>query len=138
MNNQEAIEQLKFDMDMITFDPHTGEEITLEQVKDRNEKNYETYLADEIAIKALEKQVAKKPILKSGQSVVHVNRGDKPHEMRVDKWQDWCCPVCGWFVGQRYNIYRHDGSAHPHDQRKSDYCNECGQKIDWSNEAGEK
>ena len=81
-----------------------------------------------------EKQVPKKPILKSGQSMVHINRGDKPHEMRMNQWQEWCCPVCGWFVGERYNCHRNDGSVHPHDQRKSDYCNECGQHIDWSKE----
>lgn len=78
----------------------------------------------------IDTRLAKKPILKSGQSVVHVNKGDKPHEMRVDKWQEWCCPVCGWFVGQRYNR----PLGNPHDQRKSNYCNECGQYIDWSNE----
>lgn len=56
---------------------------------------------------------------------------DKPvSEMSIDKWEDWCCPVCGWFVGQRYN----KPSGQPHDQRKSNYCNECGQHIDWSNE----
>ena len=90
--------------------------------------------AKAIVSKALEKQVPKKPVFKEGQGMVHINRGDKPHEMRVNKWQAWCCPVCGWFVGERYNRLRNDGSIHPHDQRKSDYCNECGQRIDWSNE----
>lgn len=84
--------------------------------------------------KALEKQIPKKPILKSGESLVHINKGDKPHEWNLNKWCSWCCPVCGWFVGERYNRVRNDGSIHPHDQRKSNYCNECGQAIDWSDE----
>lgn len=87
-----------------------------------------------MAIKALEKQIPKKPILKSGESLVHINKGDKPHEWKLNKWCSWCCPVCGWFVGERYNRVRNDGSIHPHDQRKSNYCNECGQAIDWSDE----
>ena len=87
-----------------------------------------------LAIKALEKQIPKKPILKSGESLVHINKGDKPHEWKLNKWCSWCCPVCGWFVGERYNRVRNDGSIHPHDQRKSNYCNECGQAIDWSDD----
>ena len=88
--------------------------------------------AIDIAINALEKQIPKKPIIKSGESLVHINKGDKPHEWKLNKWCSWCCPVCGWFVGERYNRVRNDGSIHPHDQRKSNYCNECGQAIDWS------
>ena len=88
--------------------------------------------AYDIAIKSIEKQIPKKPILKSGESLVHINKGDKPHEWKLNKWCSWCCPVCGWFVGERYNRVRNDGSIHPHDQRKSNYCNECGQAIDWS------
>lgn len=85
----------------------------------------------ELAIKALEKQIPKKPILKSGESLMHINKGEQPHEWRINKWQDWVCPICGWFVGQRYNCLRSHGEPHPHDQRKSNYCNECGQHIDW-------
>lgn len=81
-------------------------------------------------IEAREKQIPKKPILKSGETLMHINKGDKPHEWKTEKWQDWVCPVCGWFVGQRYNA----SQAHPHDQRKSKFCNECGQAIDWSEE----
>lgn len=80
-----------------------------------------------IAISALEKQIPKKPILKSGVSITHINKGDKPHEWRNVQWQDWVCPECGWFVGQRYNATQ----CKPHDQRKCNYCNECGQAIDW-------
>lgn len=81
----------------------------------------------EKAKEALEKQIPKKPILKSGVSLIHINKGDKPHEWRNVQWQDWTCPECGWFVGQRYNATQ----CKPHDQRKCNYCNECGQAIDW-------
>lgn len=54
MTEREAVAQLEFDKAMITFDPTTGEELTLELVKLRNEDNYKTYLADELAIKAFE------------------------------------------------------------------------------------
>lgn len=80
-----------------------------------------------MAISALEKQIPKKPILKSGESLIHINRGDKPHEWRNVQWQDWTCPECGWFVGQRYNATQ----CKPHGQRKCNYCNKCGQAIDW-------
>lgn len=74
------------------------------------------------------RDVAMKPVLKTGKSIIHCNKGDQPHEWKFEKWQDWCCPVCGWFVGQRYNATQ---DKH-HDQRKCNYCNECGQKLDWS------
>lgn len=79
-------------------------------------------------IEAREKQIAKKPILKNGESGSFVDYEDGHGEYKVTKWQDWVCPICGWFVGQRYNRSQN----HSHDQRKCNYCNECGQKIDWS------
>ena len=83
-----------------------------------------------VAIEALEKQIPKKPILKNGESGSFVDYKDGHGEYKVTKWQDWVCPICGWFVGQRYNRSQN----HSHDQRKCNYCNECGQKIDWSDE----
>ncbi len=53
MTENEAIVQLNFDMEMIRFNPDTGETLTLEQIKAQNEDNYNTYLADETAITAL-------------------------------------------------------------------------------------
>ena len=88
--------------------------------------------AFDMAIVAMERRIPKKPFLKDGESIIHVNKGDEPHEWIKGKWQDWVCPVCGWFVGQRYNAVRNNGEVHPHDQRKSNFCNECGQAIDWS------
>ena len=83
-----------------------------------------------MAIQALEKQIPKKPILKNGESGSFVDYEDGHGEYKVTKWQDWVCPICGWFVGQRYNRSQN----HSRDQRKCNYCNECGQKIDWSDE----
>lgn len=77
---------------------------------------------------AREKQIPKKPILKNGETGSFVDYENGHGEYRVTKWQDWVCPICGWFVGQRYNRSQN----HSHDQRKCNYCNECGQKIDWS------
>lgn len=113
MTPKEAIEQLN------------GAQIVL---VNREEADFNTAVI--LAINALEKQIPKKPILKNGETLVHLNKGDKPHEWQMNKWQDWVCPVCGWFVGQRYNA----SQAHPHDQRKSKFCNECGQAIDWGEE----
>lgn len=81
---------------------------------------------------AVEKQTAKRPVLKNGESGMFVDYTDGHGEYKVAKWQDWVCPVCGWFVGQRYNAHRNGSKPHPHDQRKSKYCNECGQKLDWN------
>lgn len=53
MTKKEAIIQLNFDMEMIRFNPDTGENLTLEQIKARNNDNYKTYIADEMAITAL-------------------------------------------------------------------------------------
>lgn len=76
----------------------------------------------------IKKQIPMKPILKNGESGCFVDYEDGRGECKATKWQDWVCPICGWFVGQRYNRSQN----HPHDQRKCNYCNECGQKIDWS------
>lgn len=90
-----------------------------------------TRIALDMAIVAMERRIPKKPFLKDGESIIHVNKGDEPHEWIKGTWQDLVCPVCGWFVGQRYNAVRSNGEVHPHDQRKSNFCNECGQAIDW-------
>ena len=54
MTPEEAIQQLEFDRAMILFDSLTGEEITPEMLKLINKENYLTYVADGIAIEALE------------------------------------------------------------------------------------
>ncbi len=53
MTEKEAIKQLKFDQEMILLNPATGEKMTIEEVKALNGHNYQTYIADEVAIIAL-------------------------------------------------------------------------------------
>ena len=80
-----------------------------------------------LAINALEKQIQKKPILKHDVSVMHINRGNQPHEWKTLESDNWHCSECDSFVGERvYVLDRH------HDQRKKKYCDNCGQKLDWS------
>ena len=105
----------------------------IKEFQDNIDLPYGVTVSDEasrMAINALEKQIPKKPILKNGESGSFVDYKDGHGEYKVTKWQDWVCPICGWFVGQRYNRSQN----HSHDQRKCNYCNECGQKIDWSDE----
>ena len=80
-----------------------------------------------LAIQALEKQIPKKPILKHDVSVMHINRGEQPHEWKRIESDNWHCPECDSFVGER--VYVH---SKVHDQRKKKYCEDCGQKLDWS------
>ena len=74
--------------------------------------------------KAVEKQKAKKPIWKHDIGIVHKDYADGHGETVEEKWADWVCPNCGWFVGEQYIPRRHN-------QRKSNYCSRCGQKINW-------
>ena len=83
----------------------------------------------EIAIQALEKQIPKKPILKHDVSVMHINRGNQPHEWKRLESDNWHCPECDSFVGER--VYVH---SKVHDQRKKKYCDNCGQKLDWESD----
>lgn len=85
--------------------------------------------AAKMAIQALERQIPKKPILKHDVSVMHINRGNQPHEWKRLESDNWHCPECDSFVGER--VYVH---SKVHDQRKKKYCDNCGQKLDWSDE----
>ena len=78
--------------------------MTLEQIKNRCEDNYNLYIAEEMAIEALEKQIPKKPV-----------EGNPD-----DFWESGndYCPICGFAV--RVEEY------------KDKYCSKCGQAIDWS------
>jgi len=68
--------------------------------------------------------IPKEPVLKTGESLVHVNRGDQLHEQRKVTWAEWYCPTCGWFVGEQY-------IPRMRNQQKSNYCSKCGQAINW-------
>ena len=62
----------------------------------------------DMAIKALEKQIPKKP--------TYEGDGYAPDGTFV--WDEWLCPCCG----ARYEV----------DYDDYDFCPNCGQKIDWS------
>lgn len=85
--------------------------------------------AFQMAINALEKQIPKKPILKHDVSVMHINRGDQPHEWKRLESDNWHCPECDSFVGERVYVL-----SKVHDQRKKKYCDNCGQKLNWESE----
>lgn len=64
-----------------------------------------------IAIQALEKQIPKKPI-------------------RHAVWEDFKCPACG-----STEIRPYDTEYREYDKDcEFEYCSDCGQKLDWSDE----
>lgn len=67
---------------------------------------------------------ARPPVWKEGEGVIHYDHVDGSSHTEVNRWAQWVCPVCGWFVGEQYVPRKHN-------QRKSNFCSECGQKIDW-------
>lgn len=71
-----------------------------------------------------EKQIAKRPVWKKGRSIICKDYADGHGEVEENKWADWICPNCGWFVGEQYIPRRHN-------QQKSNYCSRCGQAIQW-------
>lgn len=72
-----------------------------------------------------DKDDAVEPVFKMEESVVHSLMADGSGGFEKNKWADWTCPVCGWFVGEQYVTRRHN-------QQKSNFCSRCGQRIDWS------
>lgn len=126
MTEQEAIKQLQFDMDMITFNPNTGEDISLEVLKLRNKENYKTYLADEVAIKALEEIQKYREIGTVEECRVAVEKHiPKRPDIEGDGYADghlvydtWICPNCNKHYEIDYDNY--------------EYCHNCGQHIDRS------
>lgn len=111
MTIEEAINQLQFDQDMILFSPNSGEKLTLEQVKYRNEDNYRAYIADELAIKALVKQIPKKPCTEISK------KSDEGY---------YCCPNC------KNHIEVIGFSAFREKNGMNKFCSYCGQALDWS------
>lgn len=136
MTEKEAIQQLEFDREMILFDASTGETIEPEILKLLNEDNYKTYVADELAIKALKeiqkyREMEDKLRSKYGECdrlLETVVDGLLRHEgldignplkskLLTDEDVDmWICPCCGERYEVDFDDYRH--------------CPECGQAID--------
>lgn len=77
-----------------------------------------------MGMEALKKQLPQKPIFKTGESIFFLDYADGRGEAKTNKWADWVCPSCGWFVGEQYIPRRHN-------QQKSAFCAKCGQAIDW-------
>lgn len=67
----------------------------------------DTQMACDIAIEALEKQIPKRP---------------KKEISYCDYIFDYFCPNCDCFITNTY------------EEEYVEYCDECGQKIDWSEE----
>lgn len=85
---------------------------TLQLVKEKT--------AYETAVECLKKQLPQPPVKAIHKSVVHENRGDQPHTLRESECEVWECPCCGNTVWSGISI-----------AKKSSYCSDCGQKIDW-------
>lgn len=73
-----------------------------------------------------------KPVLKNKNDLVFIEKENLSPVIKKEKWQVWTCPSCGGTVGERYNVT--DGKWH-HDQKKCNYCPNCGQKILWEAES---
>ena len=96
------------------------------------DKDYKEEAADyrevlQTAVESLEKHTPKKPIFQHRESVAHYDYADGHGESKVERYADWTCPVCGWFVGEQYVPRKHN-------QQKSNFCSRCGQAIDWNTE----
>ena len=72
---EKAIDALKMDNALMEFDPSTGDE---RPIKSQNELNQCVYIANLLAISALEKQIAK-----------------KPKKIKLRQGTQWLCPACG-------------------------------------------
>lgn len=85
---------------------------TLQLAKEKN--------AYETAVECLKEQLSQPPVKAIRKSVVHENRGDKPHAWIESHCELWECPCCGKTVWSGISI-----------AKKLSYCSDCGQKIDW-------
>lgn len=108
-NEQEAIEAIKSNM------PTGGYEMLRASL--------------DMAISALEKQISKRPRLSMNeQSGMFVDYADGHGEFKTQMNNWWRCPCCDAVVGQRVIVHKHT-----YDQGKRNYCENCGQAIDWRN-----
>lgn len=120
MTEKEAIKQLEFDREMILFDPLTGETIEPEMLKLINEDNYKTYIADEMAIKALE-EIQQYREIGTVEECREAVEKQKLKKLTKGRNGSLCCK-CGLVLqvgNKRKALY---------------FCHNCGQAIDWSEE----
>ena len=89
----------------------------------------ETKDAIEVAIEALEKQIPKKPVEGYVFAEWLRKRLMEKQPYRANA-RGSCCPSCGKHIGDCEMILKKK-NGHP-------FCQWCGQRIDWSEESGEK
>jgi len=82
--------------------------------------------ATEVAIKALEKQIPKIPILNHDVTNVLINNGELHYEWKQIEKYNWHCPVCNGVVGERIILPK----GKVHDQKMKMYCEKCGQRLE--------
>lgn len=123
MTENEAIEKIKDLSDMGFQSYRYAKKMAISDL--REIQQYRESGTVEECREAVEKQKPKKPIWKQEIGIVHKDYADGHGETVEEKWADWVCPNCGWFVGEQYIPRRHN-------QRKSNYCSRCGQKINWN------
>ena len=79
-------------------------------------------------IKAREKQIPKKPIIKLGVTdIVFVETEEGHGEYRPETKNYYACPECESYVTKLMRIRDMDVPS-----GKKRYCSKCGQKLDWS------
>lgn len=110
MTEKEAIKQLKFDREMILINPSTGETYKPVELKIINKDNYKTYIADGMAIAALEEIQKYREIGTVDECQVAVDRATAKPLTNLN-----ACPNCGRYIGN--------------DVRP--WCHSCGQRLDW-------
>lgn len=60
------------------------------------------------------------------ENIVHTDYADGSADTKTVQRASWCCPVCDWFVGEQVEVF-----GRKHNQQKKNFCDRCGQKIDW-------
>lgn len=72
------------------------------------------------------------PKLKTKTSSYHTCYVDGHGEFKMEKYTEWLCPVCDWFVGSHRVTYSGEN------KKPCNFCTACGQRIDWTDiELGE-
>lgn len=69
---------------------------------------------------------AEKPVWKVKSGIVHTDYADGSADTKTIQRASWCCPICDWFVGDQVEVF-----GRKHNQQKKNFCDRCGQMIDW-------
>lgn len=117
MTEKEAIQQLEFDRAMILFNSLTGETMEPEMLKLFNEDNYKTYIADGLAIKALEEI----------QQYREIGTVEECREARERQNPKKVVDICG-ALGEKYECPECGSSLDDADLFVGN-CKWCGQKL---------